>query len=95
MKLILALLLLAPSVAMGQVTFKVCGNSTTASFTTKDMNGKQTDKLFVWCPPDATGTIKYRALTLAGCVGPAVKRIGSDYTVTCKTWNAYELVPKK
>ena len=101
MKLIIAALLvsvfgLLTTPAQAQVTFRVCGDSPTGTFTTKDANGKQTeDRLFVKCPPDKTHKTSYVGLQLVGCVGPSVKRQGTEYTVTCKTWNKYELVRAK
>lgn len=96
MRLLLIALALAPTVALGQVEFKVCGNAPTASFTTKDINGKQTvDTLFVVCPPDAKHPKAYRPFKIVGCVSPSVKRTSTTYSVTCKSWNKYELVPTK
>jgi hypothetical protein len=99
MRLVLAALLVAlfalmTTPAHGQVTFKVCGNSTTASFTSWDADGNKTDNVYVLCPPDAKNKKAYREkLDFHGCIGPSVKRLGAEYTLSCREWKKFNLVP--
>lgn len=62
------------------ITFKLCGGSKTLTF--KQPPG--TDKLEVYCPGNPKPVF-----TIQGCVGPHVKRVGSDYTVKCDRFVHY------
>lgn len=71
-------LLIGPAHAE-DITFSMCKGQI---MTFKQPKG--TDKLQVFCPgkPDPVFTIQ-------GCVGPRVKKSGSDYTVTCTRFIEY------
>jgi hypothetical protein len=77
------------SVSAAPISFKVCGDDPAARASFKVPPG--TDKLEIRCPGETKPV-----LTIAGCVGPKVTRVGTgaDYTVTCTSWNEYNLVPK-
>ena len=84
---LIALIVWAVSAAAAPITFKICDPASTEKPTFKVPPG--TDKLEVRCPGS-----NVVAFTFAGCVGPKVTRIGTDYTVTCTKVNGYDLVPK-
>ena len=85
---VVALVALCVSAALRAepITFRLCGGSAALAF------HKVGDKLEVRCT--GTPNTAPAQLTILGCVGPAVKRLGADYTVTCASWNAYQQVPK-
>jgi hypothetical protein len=82
-----AVALFAAGAMAAPITFAICDPANTQKPTFKVPPG--TDKLEVRCP--GSNVVVF---TIAGCVGPKLKRIGTDYTLTCTSWNAYELVPK-
>jgi hypothetical protein len=62
------------------ITFKLCGGSQKLTF--KQPPG--TDKLEIYCPGNPKPV-----LTVQGCIGPHVKRLGTDYTLKCDRWVEY------
>ncbi len=79
-----SLLLLTTRCSAEAITFKVCDGQTLAF---KQPAGS--DKLEVRCP----GKVE-PVLTVAGCIGPKVTKVGADYTLTCSRVVPYTLVKK-
>ena len=78
---VILLVAVAPAGAAEPVTFKVCNNQPPAF-------KRAGDDLLITCPGKKEPT-----LTLKGCVGSRVTRIGLDYTVTCTSWKRYDITP--
>lgn len=67
--------------AAGPLTIRVCE---LGSPTFKRVG----DDLAISCPGKTEPT-----LTVKGCVGPRVTRVGQDYTITCASWKSYVISP--
>lgn len=81
------LFLLAVSARCAQaeaITFKLCGD---AAPTFRAPAG--TDRLEVSCPGKPAPV-----LTILGCIGPKVTRVGAEYTVACTRIVTYKSVPQ-
>jgi len=80
----LALLSFCPeAAAAGPLTIRVCD---LGSPTFKRLG----DDLAISCPGKTEPT-----LTVKGCVGPRVTRVGVDYTITCASWKQYDVIEHK